>query len=341
MHGPPRLLVMALVVSVAACGSPSTTSDSTGPATAPTTTLDTTLDTSPGTTPDTTVDTTPPTESPTTTSVTPLDPRLVVEPIEGITTNCSESGCTSLVISQAGELVVLDPTISELRFLESGRTVAVDPSLGVWMFVVAVGPDDVAYLGGTPPDANDPVAILVAVATTGPSAGQEIARAPGNLDGSGDSTLIATASGLMEVGCCGFGERLPPAGSEVELAWVTPDGEPSGVMIPEVFLEYPASRTDTVVVRNENGVEQRWTVPAMLGGRDMPPVAATADGGALVWMYDGMGSPDTPAVLYDLRPDGSIDTYALGDLQYVAAMHASRVVVAYAGDSFVRITLPS
>jgi hypothetical protein len=124
------------------------------------------------------------------------------------------------------------------------------------------------------------------------------------------------------------------------LSWVTPSGEPSGVTVAEVFLEYPPSRAETVVVRSEGGVERRWEVPAMLAGRDMPPVAATADGGALVWMYDGMGSPETPAVLYDLRPDGSIVTHALGELQYVVAMHSSRFLVAFAGDSFVRITLP-
>lgn len=268
------------------------------------------------------------------------DPRLIVEPIEGITSNCVDAGCTTLTFSQAGELVVFDPTASQLRFLESGRTVAVDPSLGTWMFLVAMGPDDVAYLGGVPPDATDPVAILVAVATTGPLAGSEIARADGTLDGSGDSTLIATAGGLMEVGCCGFEDRLPPEGSTVALGWVAPDGQPSGVMLPEVFLEYPPTRTETVVVRSEGGVEQRWSVPAPLAGRDMPPVAATDDGGALVWMYDEVGSPETPAVLYDLRPDGSIDTYSLGDLQYLAAMHSSRVIIAYAGDSFIRITLP-
>lgn len=236
--------------------------------------------------------------------------------------------------------MAFDPTVSELQFLESGRTVAVSPSLGIWMFLVAVGPDDVAYLAGTPPDATDPVAFLVALPTTGPAAGREIARSPGTLDGSGDSTLIATAGGVMEVGCCGFDERLPPAGNQLALVWVAPDGLPSGVRLPEVFLEYPPSRSETVVVRSEGGVEQRWSVPAMLAGRDMPPVTATDDGGALVWMYDGTGSPETPAVLYDLRPDGSVDAYPLGDLEYVAAMHSSRVVVAYAGDAFVRITLP-
>lgn len=285
------------------------------------------------------------TDAPTTTvSMPSLDPRLVVEPLGDLGPNCSESGCTTVAFAPSGEPVVFDAALSSLVFLDSGRSVPVDPALGSWLYLVAVGPDDVAYIAGSPPDAMDPVMFLVAIATTGPAAGQVVARSPDELDGSGDSSLIASARGIVSVGCCGFDDRLPPVDNRLAMAWVTPTGEPSGVVLPEVFLEYPASRTETIVVRAEGDTEQRWTVPALLAGRDMPPVVATDDGGALVWMYDPIGDPDTPAVLYDLRPDGTIDTYQLGDLRYVAAMHPSRVLIAYTGsgadDPYVRLTLP-
>lgn len=148
------------------------------------------------------------------------------------------------------------------------------------------------------------------------------------LDQSGDSVLVATATGLVSVGCCGHGDRQPLLDSTELLPWVSPAGDPSGATMPEVFLEYPPAG-DMVVVRSDGTAEQRWTLAGVQPGRDMPNVVATDDGGALLWLYDGLGaSPDTRAVLYDLRPDGSVDMFAVGNYTYVAAMHASRVLIA-------------
>ena len=72
----------------------------------------------------------------------------------------------------------------------------------------------------------------------------------------------------------------------------------------------------------------------------MPAVAAAADGGALVWMYDPIGAPDTPAMLYDLRADGTVDVFAMGEFKYVAAIHPARFVVSHDGEMYVRIALP-
>ena len=332
--------LVALLCSVAACSSEATVVSGTEPVAATSTSTFTTEPAVTSTEPAASTTMPPPaTDAPTTTvASTGLDPRLQAEPLQ-VDPQCSEAGCTSVGVTVAGEVVTFDSATSMLTFTESGTSLAVGSSLGDLAALVLMGPDDVAYIAGVPPDASDPVQELIAVSTSGATAGQEIARVSG-LDGSGDSTLIATAAGVMEVGCCGFGERLPVAGASLAMAWVTPTGEPSGVVVPEVHLEYPGDGTTVVVRTAIDAGEQRWTVPAMLAGRDMPAVAAAADGGALVWMYDPIGAPDTPAMLYDLRADGTVDVFAMGEFKYVAAMHPARFVVSHDGEMYVRIALP-
>lgn len=336
---------IALVCSAVACssdpklvGGTSSVAVSSTTETAPAVTTATPVTTLPVAT-TTPVTTAPVTTAPVTTiAVGVMDPRLLPEPL-GFDPACSEAGCTSLGVTLAGEIVAYDSATHTLTFTESGTSVAVDSTLGDLAYLVVMGPDDVAYIAGTPPSATDPVLDLVAVATSGSRAGEEVARVDG-LDGSGDSTLIATATGVMQVGCCGFEARMPAAGTPVAMPWVAPGGEPSGVVVPEVHLEYPGDDTTTVVRTAVDGSEGRWTVPQLLAGRDMPAVAAAADGGALVWMYDQIGAPDTPAVLYDLRPDGTVDTFEMGRFRYVAAMHSSRFVVCTDGETYVRVALP-
>ncbi|MEO5723364.1 MAG: hypothetical protein ABIQ39_07495 [Ilumatobacteraceae bacterium] len=306
------------------------------PATAPSTTAPpTTVTPSSTTSPDTTY-------APMTTAAAA---RLTAKPL-GIDAECTEASCISARYTLGGELVTFDSATSTLTFTESGHSLVTTSSLGEFATLVLMGPDDVAYLSGVPPEATDPVAELIAVSTTGATAGKEVARVSG-LDGSGDSVLISTRAGVMQLGCCGFEDRLPVADAPLAMAWVTPLGEPSGVIVPEVHLEHPGGAITIVVRTAVDGSEVRWTVPAVLAGRDMPPVAATDDGGALVWMYDGFVTPEVPAVLYDLRPDGTVDTFEMGDmgnlgnLEYVASMHSSRVLVAMdSRRSYVRVALP-
>jgi len=111
------------------------------------------------------------------------------------------------------------------------------------------------------------------------------------------------------------------------------------VVLAGVHLEYPGDESTVVVRTDPDGSEQRWNVLGRLAGRDMPPVVATADGGALLWMYDPYLTPDGPAVLYDLRPDGSGDTFLMGTYQYSVALHASRFIVVLDG-AYIRLALP-
>ena len=337
----PRLAAAAVVlVLIAACSSDPKVVGSTDSAATPSTTGAPPVTTVP--VPDTTVADTAAstTATPTTVATTgpALDSRLSPEPL-GFDGECSEAGCISVGVTLAGEVVTFDSANSTLTFTQSGTSLAVDSPFGDTAYLAMMGPDDVAYIAGSPPTATDPLLELIAVATSGAAAGQEIARV-GDLDGTGDSTLIATATGVMQVGCCGFGERLPAAGTAVAMAWVSPTGEPSGAVVPAVHLEYPGDDTTIVVRTAADGAEQRWPVPAMLAGRDMPPVAAADDGGALVWLFDPIGAPETPAVLYDLRPDGTVDMFAMGEFDYLGALHSSRVVICWNGDTYARIALP-
>ena len=155
----------------------------------------------------------------------------------------------------------------------------------------------------------------------------------------GDSSIVATGPGLVSVGCCGHGDRQPSLDTPLLMAWVDQAGQPLGVAGPEVWLEYPDGDT-MVVVRSFADSQQRWTLPGVQSGRDMPPVVATDDGGALMWLDDWGGGPEPPAVLYEMRPDGSIESYAMGSYNTPVAMHSSRFVVVLGDDGYVRLRLP-
>jgi hypothetical protein len=94
-----------------------------------------------------------------------------------------------------------------------------------------------------------------------------------------------------------------------------------------------------VVVRSDGATELRWTLAGVQSGRDMPEVVATDDGGALLWLYDGLAAPDVPAVLYELRPDGTSDALAVGGYTDAAAMHSSRFVVVFDDDGYAVLRL--
>jgi hypothetical protein len=94
------------------------------------------------------------------------------------------------------------------------------------------------------------------------------------------------------------------------------------------------------VVRSDAGVEQRWVLDGTIGGRDMPMVTPTDDGGVLLWQYDGLGAPDVPPVLYEGRPDGSVERYDLPGLNYPSVLSPARFLVLFGAAGYVRVDLP-
>jgi hypothetical protein len=328
------LSVVAVATVLAACG-PERSATTTPSSAPPSTTVATT--TLPGTTTPATTTSAPGTTVPPTSTTLPLiDPRLAVEALD-VPSGCNPEGlCISTELAPGGEIAVFDPAARSLRFLAGERTVALSAAFeAAWL--AHIGPEGVAYFVVHRVAGGDPVGDLVAVPTDGPRQGQIVARADAVIDTSGDSSLVPTARGLVSVGCCGHGARQPAEIDRLLLAWVGRDGAVLDPLPTDVWLEYPPAG-GVVVVRADGGTERRWSLPEATGGRDMPLVTATADGGARLLVHDGLGAPDEPGELYDLAGDGSVERYRVGLLQW-AMLDADQLVVMTA-DGLRRITPP-
>lgn len=143
-------LMAVLLSTSAACGSNETVSGASDAVV-----VTDTVDTVPTTVSTVVVESVPdttlpePTSPETTTNLAALDERLTPTPI-GVTPQCSETSCVSVAVTLAGEVVSYDSSTRVLTFVDSGRTVVIDPSVvGLW-YLVLMGPDEVAYLTSFP-----------------------------------------------------------------------------------------------------------------------------------------------------------------------------------------------
>jgi hypothetical protein len=328
---------MALGLVVAACGDPtqstgtepdtSVAPDSTSPTTEPPT-----FTTFPAAT-TTTV-------APSTTTAAVMDPRLTFEPLDLPALDCDAEGrCLVVLATRSGRLATVQTAEPVITFVDDGGSLTVDVGAEWFAWPVMFGPEDVLYL--TLVDrASGESGGMIAVATSGPRAGSTVASSTVFLDTSGDSSIVATAAGLVEVPCCGNPGSQPSPDEELVMGWASAAGGALPMLTTDVWIEYAADDTATVV-RSDAGVERRWTLDGRVGGRDMPLVVATDDGGVLLWQYDGLGAPELAPVLYEGRPDGSVDQFELPGFNYPNAMNADRSLVLYAADSgYVRTQLP-
>lgn len=322
----------------AACGDPEAASTATEPGITSTTEVATT------TTEPTSFTTFPASTSATvaSTTTTPalMDPRLSFEALDLPAPDCTEEGaCTTVLATTSGRLVTVRTGDPMITFVDDGTTFAVDigPEWTAWP--IMFGPEDVLYLSLVD-RASGESGGMIAVATTGSRAGRTVATSNASLDTSGDSTVVATAAGLVQVGCCGHGDRQPAVDEPVVMGWVSADGGALAPLATEVWIEYAADGAATVV-RSDADSEQRWTFDGPIGGRDMPMVVAATDGGVLLWQYDGLGAPDVSPVLYEGRPGGSIDRFDLPGFDYPRALQPDRWLLLYTADAgYVRTRLP-
>jgi hypothetical protein len=143
----------------------------------------------------------------------------------------------------------------------------------VQAWLIAVGPDDVAYLApsGTDESGVDVVAVSLAAA----DAGREIRRWPAVLDISGDTELIPTPAGLVAVGCCGPDQLRPDPDAAAAVPWISRNGAEITADIPVVLWDL-TTRTVTV---DDRSWEPDLTDAE--GLRGMPLITPTADGGFL------------------------------------------------------------
>jgi hypothetical protein len=274
-------------------------------------------------------------------------------PLEGqlaVGFNCaSEFVCTQLASSADGivaydpvdgTLTVLDPTGTSIREVVT----LAEPFSDGPAYFVTVGPADVAYFLVTPAGAADPILDLLAVPTTGPNAGQRIEVASG-LDGSGDTDFVPTPEGLAEVGCCGA-DVVRPAGDAIVHRWVDDQGSPmsSDAVYFEVWSGEAAGLTRLDPAAPESATT--FPLPAVaVGGRGMPRLAATDDGGALMQVYDDLSGGTYLIRFRSDWPDGRVDP---GDIYLqmlrqqdgqVMLLEPTGSVVIRIGDRLVRQTL--
>ncbi len=258
---------------------------------------------------------------------------IAVDDLEPFGEPCSGADCPTMAISPTGEIVMHDSSTRTLTFMSSGQVVT-HSLTGSSVRLVAVGPDDVAYFTVWT-EGGEPVGELVAVATTGPRAGEEIGRG-GPLDFTGDSFLQPTSSGIVEIGCCRGTQRTPGLDAEPVVPWL----DELGVALPpqpvDLWVEYPADGSTTTIVRAAEGLEQRWEIDTP-ADRDAPLLQLTNDGGALAWVPTLLLDPASSPTLFVLRPDGSTHALVMPQNTFPAAMSSNgRVIVTHFNGSDYR-----
>ena len=268
-----------------------------------------------------------------------VDPRLTLQQLDIPNGGCSSpTACTSLLATRQGRLATFTSNGNVLRFPDDGTnlTIAIDQQ---WTaFPLTFGPDDVLYFSLVDRTSGESGGVI-AVATTGTRAGTIVGRSNAVLDTSGDSTVVSTAAGLVQVGCCGHGDRQPALDEPVVMAWVSAGGTELPTLATDTWIEFANDGTATVV-RSDSGTQKRWTLTGAIGGRDMPLLVATDDGGILLWQYDGLGAPDVAPVLYEGRPDGTVEQYGLPGFNYPSVLSPARFAVLLNADGYVRVDLP-
>ncbi len=198
-----------------------------------------------------------------------------------------------------------------------------------------VGPDDVVYLNVDPlvADADGVGADLVAVSLAPGDAGREIDRWAGVADRIGDSDLVATREGIVWVGCCGPDMVRPAPDAPIEVRWVARDGgdlpDTAGRELSaniSVVLEYPS----TTFRRDDLS----WTVESEDGGRGMPVVVPTFDGGVIARL-DGQ---DGNTTIVRGWADGRVAQVRLSTLdERVVLVEPTGIAVIENGDRFARV----
>lgn len=259
--------------------------------------------------------------------------------------------CTQLAATESGRIVGFDAADDMLRVYDRTGTelqaeVPIVDSFGDdETFLVAVGPDDVAYFQTFPPTAVDDQADLVAIPLVGATAGSSVMRWTG-LSANGDQTLVPRKTGLTSVGCCGPRVTRPDP-DDLIYRWVDRNGEVIESVAPSFDLNLgdagnSLTRIDTA--SDGSPVFTRFTLPTALQyPRDFPRVVPTDDGGALAHdvVQTTTGGVD---VLVDFNTTWPANGVSGGDVYYLGAgadfgvpvLEAAGTVLVGDDDGFVR-----
>ncbi|HWL42522.1 MAG TPA: hypothetical protein VNQ73_06220 [Ilumatobacter sp.] len=281
--------------------------------------------------------TTSPTTSPATSAATPPEPadpaRWSDFPQERSTfaLDCRDDAwrCTA-VLDPTGQPVTYDAqqTLTRHGRPEVSATLAESNTGG---YVLAAGPDDVAYVVVATPGADDPIVDAVAISLADGDAGREIARWPEAA--AGDSMLVVTPAGLVVVGCCGDEPVRPDPEAPVVVPWIDRDGQPAAADRLHVAVHLGQDQVQGVQVERDGSL---WSVTSdeglMLHG--MPRVTPTFDGG-IVAQFEQL---DGHQLIVRGHPDGTTDEIVIdGGETRPLLVDASGVVVVPNGDGYVRV----
>jgi len=258
-----------------------------------------------------------------------------------------EVTCTQLIAMADGHILAYSPIDETLTVYDSLgtqellRVMLVEPLADVYPTLVTVGPADVVYLNTATPGATDPSSDLIAIPLSGPRAGTVIKRWTG-LDGSGDSTLVAQADGLVTVPCCGPMETRPAADAQ-HYQYVDADGAENVVTSTATTFRLDLAPGAGNLVRIDQGVETVFPLPAEFQApRDFPRVVATIDGGALAidWIDGAEGGALHIARFLAATSEQPqrVDVFRL-DTTDVALLEPNGTVLMVDGDHFIRLQL--
>ena len=239
--------------------------------------------------------------------------------------------CPSFASRADGEVVALDPIAGALSAPDyspdDDEAIVVPGLAGTRASLVAIGPDDVAYVTRQTPGQTDPIGDLLAISMAPANQGAIVAEVDQVIDQSGDSSLVSTAAGLVAVGCCD-GALVRPVPTEAPvMAWVDSSGAAVADDGPQMSVEvHDDGSLD--VIRRDGSAELRWNVADVGPIRGMPALVATDDGGAMMHVYD---TTSLKARLVAMFSDGAVYDKPLGqgdDVAPIAALLPNRYVIA-------------
>jgi len=214
--------------------------------------------------------------------------------------------CPSFATRADGRVVALDPITGAL-FLpdyspEADEAIVVPGLAGTRASLVAIGPDDVAYVTRQTPGQSDPIGDLLAISMAPANPGAILAEVDQAIDQSGDSSLFGSNAGLVSVGCCDFAPVRPDASQAPTMAWVDSSGAVIVDEAPQMSVE-PREDGSLDVIRRDGAEEVRWNVADVGPVRGMPKLVATDDGGAMMLLF-GPRSPGARIVA--MFSDGAV-----------------------------------
>lgn len=247
-------------------------------------------------------------------------------------------GCTQLLVAADGVPVTYDPTARQLvRHSVPPVEATLPDGYGESPFLYHLGPDNVVYLQVEPSVEAEFAADIVAVTLSSDNAGTEVGRWANVANNIGDSELVATAQGLVNVNCCGSGgggpDLRPDPESKVLVPWLDSNGE--AITSSSAFIQVEASRSTLTVhrVSQTSTATQTWTYEPGddWQPRGMPTVLPTIDGGFVASTF---GSDTTIARGW---PDGTVETIRFNDAFFPHALDPSGRFLVANGGFFLRV----